>query len=138
MSVEDAFAYMADLMNFLEWEPGVEAIEQVKGSGPEVGAVYDVTIPGFTGPTTLPYTITELEQPTRVVAHAENTLFTAHDVMSVTADGEGAIITFDGTFLLNGMFGWFNPTMEPIFRKVADRAAKGLAEALDGERFGIS
>ena len=29
----EAFAYMADLRNFAEWDPGVKAVRQVEGSG---------------------------------------------------------------------------------------------------------
>lgn len=32
-SVADAFAYMADLRNFAEWDPGVRKVVQVDGDG---------------------------------------------------------------------------------------------------------
>jgi hypothetical protein len=30
---KQAFAYMADLRNFAEWDPGVKTVKQVEGSG---------------------------------------------------------------------------------------------------------
>lgn len=43
---QNVFAYMADLRNFTEWDPGVKAVKQVKGSGGGPGAVFDVTVAG--------------------------------------------------------------------------------------------
>ena len=40
----EAFAYMADLRNFAEWDPGVKAVRQVEGSGGGPDAVFDVTV----------------------------------------------------------------------------------------------
>jgi len=45
-SVDDDFAYMADLRNFAEWDPGVRKVVQVDGNGAGPGAVFDVTLSG--------------------------------------------------------------------------------------------
>ena len=47
MPPAEAFAYMADLTNFAEWDPGVE---QVEGDGAGPGAAFDVEVklPGWT------------------------------------------------------------------------------------------
>ena len=42
----EAFAYMADLRNFAEWDPGVKTVKQVEGSGGGKDAVFDVTVAG--------------------------------------------------------------------------------------------
>ena len=34
MSPESAFAYMADLRNFDEWDPGVSSVTQIDGDAP--------------------------------------------------------------------------------------------------------
>ena len=44
LSAEQAFAYMADLRNFAEWDPGVRRVTQVEGTGGGTGAVFDVTL----------------------------------------------------------------------------------------------
>ncbi|MCH9721067.1 MAG: SRPBCC family protein, partial [Actinomycetia bacterium] len=38
---QEAFAYLADLRNFAEWDPGVKAVKQVEGSGGGPDAVFD-------------------------------------------------------------------------------------------------
>lgn len=30
---DEAFAYMADLRNFAQWDPGVKEVEQIHGAG---------------------------------------------------------------------------------------------------------
>ena len=44
---KEAFAYMADLRNFAEWDPGVNAVRQVQGSGGGPDSVFDVTVAGI-------------------------------------------------------------------------------------------
>ncbi len=46
-SPAEAFAYMANLTNFAEWDPGVTRVEQMKGEGPGQSAEYDVTVKGL-------------------------------------------------------------------------------------------
>ena len=43
-SAADAFAFMADLRNFAEWDPGVSKVVQVEGNGGGRDAVFDVTL----------------------------------------------------------------------------------------------
>ena len=44
MSAAEAFAYMADVTHFAEWDPGVKRVVRVAGGGPGVGATYDLTV----------------------------------------------------------------------------------------------
>ena len=39
-----AFAYMADLRHFAEWDPGVKRAVRVAGEGQGVGTKYDLTV----------------------------------------------------------------------------------------------
>ena len=41
---KQVFAYMADLRNFAEWDPGVKAVKQVQGSGGGKDAVFDLSL----------------------------------------------------------------------------------------------
>ncbi|MFM7063143.1 MAG: SRPBCC family protein, partial [Actinomycetes bacterium] len=43
MSPEDAFAYMADLRHFADWDPGVKRVAQVDGDGAGPDSSFDVT-----------------------------------------------------------------------------------------------
>ena len=44
MPPAEAFAYMADLSHFAEWDPGVDRVEQVAGDGAGPDAAYDVAV----------------------------------------------------------------------------------------------
>ena len=76
MSAEDAFAYMADLENFAEWDPGVSSAVQVAGDGPGLGAAYEVKASGAE----LRYEVIEFEAPNKLVAEANTTFFRSYAV----------------------------------------------------------
>ena len=65
----EAFAYMADLDNFAEWDPGVLHVEQAEGDGPGPGAAFDVTVEGFPTNLVLRYHLVEFEPDERVKPH---------------------------------------------------------------------
>ena len=60
-SPEDAFAYVADLRNFAEWDPGVVAAEQVEGQGIGSDAAYEVTVKNPGRDITLRYRTVEID-----------------------------------------------------------------------------
>jgi hypothetical protein len=131
-SPAEAFAYMADLVHFADWDPGVTRAEQVEGDGPGADAVFDVAVKGLRSP--LRYRTVTYEPPTAVVVRAENRLLTSLDSITVAADGEGSVVTYDAELTLNGPLGLADLLLRPVFGRIADRAAQGLIPALDGER----
>ena len=60
-SPTEAFAYLADLRNVAEWDPGVKRAEQVEGDGAGPGAVFDVTVAGPGRDLTLRYVTVEYD-----------------------------------------------------------------------------
>ncbi|MEI6570253.1 MAG: SRPBCC family protein [Actinomycetes bacterium] len=131
-SPAEAFAYMANLANFAEWDPGVTRVNQSEGEGPGLNAVYDVTIKGL--PTPLRYRTTQFDSPYSIVARAETLLLTSLDTITVEADGTGSIVTYDAKLTLNGPLGLADPILRLTFGRIGDRAAAGLIRVLDGER----
>ncbi|HEU5301172.1 MAG TPA: SRPBCC family protein [Acidimicrobiia bacterium] len=130
----DAFAYMADLRNFAEWDPGVTAVDQTEGDGPGPGAVFAVTVKAFPKPLVLRYRTTSYEPPTSVVADAQSRSLRSLDTITVRADGAGSIVTYDASLTLSGILGLANPLLGLVFSRIGDRAAAGLLRVLDGER----
>lgn len=135
---DEAFAYMADLRNFAEWDPGVKGVEQVAGDGAGPDAAFDVSVstPGRT--ITLRYDIVTYEPPTTVLAVAKNSLLTSRDTITVRPDegGTGSIVTYDAALDFNGVLRLADPLLVLAFRRIGDRAATGLISALQGERVG--
>ena len=134
-SVEEAFAYMADLTNFAQWDPGVRRAEQVTGEVPEVGAEYDVEVNGIGGPLTLRYRLTTHQPPTELVAEATTPLLRSLDRITVEPDdGGGSLVTYDARLTLRGLFGLVDPLLGLAFDRIGAKAERGLIEALEGER----
>lgn len=131
---QEAFAYVADLDNFAEWDPGVRKATQVVGSGPGLGSAYDITVAGIGRDLVLRYEITSYEEPFRAVARAESPLLTSVDEISVEPAPDGSIVTYDAELTLNGLVGAFDPFLRLVFGRIGDRAAAGLIEALQGQR----
>lgn len=130
----EAFTYLADLSHFAEWDPGVERSEQVEGEGPGPDAAFDVDVKAPGRAMTLRYdTIAYDEATTTMTAFAENSLLTSEDTISVTADGDGSIVTYDAVLKLKGVLGVSDPLLRVAFNRIGDRAAAGLAETLEGE-----
>ena len=135
MPPAEAFAYMADLRNFAEWDPGVNRVTQIEGdgSGPESSFDVGVALPGWT--MTLRYdTVAYDADATTMTAFAENALFTSEDTISVVVDGDGSVVTYDAELKLKGLLGLSDPVLALTFNRIGDRAAAGLIEALAGER----
>lgn len=130
----DAFAFMADMRHFADWDPGVERATQVRGEGPGADAAFDLDVKGVVGTLGLRYEISDYEPPRRFVATAITSTLTSRDVISVHADGAGSIVTYEAELLLNGPFRVADPLLGLAFDRIAGRAADGLVRALDGER----
>jgi hypothetical protein len=134
-SAPDAFAYMAHLTNFAEWDPGVVRAEQAVGSGPGPDAEYDVAVKGWFGRTlTLRYRTEAYDAPRRVLVRAASKVLTSIDEITVEGADGGAIVTYDARLELGGVLRLGDPMLGLAFRRIGDRAAAGLIAALDGER----
>jgi hypothetical protein len=123
---------MADLTNFERWDPGVVRAEQVVGTRPGPDAAFDVTAKGMRKP--LRYVTNEYDAPTRLVVQARSRLLTSLDEITVEPDGSGSVVTYDAQLTLNGPLALLDKLAAGGFHRIADRAAAGLVDALDGTR----
>lgn len=130
----DAFAFMSDLRNFEDWDPGVQQARQVVGDGGGPDAAFDVVVDAPGKGLTLRYVTTEYDAPRRVVVRAESKLFTSLDRIDVVEDGTGSRVTYDAELTLNGPLGLFDVVLKPIFGRIGGRADSGLQRALDGTK----
>lgn len=131
-SAAEAFAYMADLRNFAEWDPGVRKVQQVEGDGAGPSSVFDVTVKGPGRDLVLRYRTVGFDAPDQILVVARSRVFTSTDRVSVVADGEGSIVTYDADLALNGPLRLFDPVLRLSFGRIGDRAAAGLRRALAG------
>lgn len=129
----DVFAYLADLRNFAEWDPGVKAVTQVEGSGGGMDAVFDVTVDGPGPDLTLRYRTEEHDAPRNLLVVARSLIFTSIDRVTVDPDGTGSVVTYDADLRLNGILGIGDLGLRLMFGRIGDRAAAGLRRALGGQ-----
>lgn len=130
---EVAFAYMADLTNFAEWDPGVRSAEQVVGTGAGPDGEFDVTVAGV-GPapsTTLRYRTVDFDPPREVRVVARSPVLTSEDRITVQPDGDGCLVTYDADLRLAGPLRLADPLLAAAFRRIGDRAAAGLRHRLE-------
>lgn len=125
-----AFAYMADLRNFAEWDPGVKAVEQVEGSGGGADSVFDVTVAGPVLDLTLRYETEEYDAPRNLLVVARSLVFTSIDRITVEPDGTGSVVTYDADLRLNGPLRIGDLGLRLVFDRIGDRAAAGLRRVL--------
>jgi carbon monoxide dehydrogenase subunit G len=132
-SPEEAFAYMADLRNFAQWDPGVRRVTQVQGEGGGAGAVFDVTL-ATKRENTLRYRTAVFDPPRAVVVIAKTSVLTSEDRITIDADPAGTIVTYDADLRLNGPLRLGDPLLRAVFKRIADRATAGLRQALDAKQ----
>lgn len=131
LSAAQAFAYLADVTRFAEWDPGVKRAIRVAGDGPGVGTAYDLTVKA--GATTvMRYEVREYDAPRRLLLVARTRLLTSVDEVRVEPAEHGAVVTYDAKLTLRGPLRLFDPLLARAFRRLGDRAAAGLRKALKG------
>jgi hypothetical protein len=131
LSAEAAFAYMCDLRNFAEWDRGIKKVEQVKGDGPGLGAVCDITVRGAGGrDDVLRYETLEFEVPRTILVKGRNNKFTSIDRVTVTPTATGCDVTYDAILTANGIYFFMNFALGRVFQKVGDAAVAGLRKKI--------
>ena len=133
MTPQEAFAYMADLGNFVEWDPGVKAVRQVEGSGGGPDAVFDVTVVAPGPDLTLRYVTEEHDAPHNLLVVACSSVFTSIDRITVEPDGTGSLVTYDADLRLNGVLRVGDLGLRLVFGQIGNRAAAGLRRVLGAQ-----
>jgi len=129
---EDAFDYLADFANAQEWDPGVVEGENLTGRPLGQGSRFRL-VSRFAGRRVpLEYRITTFERPGRVVFQADQAAVRSTDEIRFEAGGTGTLVTYEADLGLKGPLGrLLDPLLAVAFRRIGDRAAAGLREALN-------
>jgi hypothetical protein len=127
MSAEKAFAYMADLRRFAEWDPGVRRVVQVEGEGGGPEAVFDLTVATLGPDLTLRYETTEYDAPRSFRVVAKSAWFTSDDRIRVETKRGKTIVTYDAELRLNGLLGLFDPGLRLVFGWTATARRRACA-----------
>lgn len=129
-SPETVFAYLADLTNFQEWDPGTKKAVQTEGDRPGFGAEYQLSV----GLISMHYTITEFDAPKQVTARGTHPLVQSTDSMTVEPIPTGTRVTYRAELTPAGPLKPLNPLFDRMFQRMGDDAAAGLARAINGRQ----
>ena len=131
-SPEAAFAYMADVRNFADWDPGTRRSVLAVGEGPGLGAAYDLDLKLGFATLTWRYEVIVWDPPRRVVLRAERGTLTSVDEIRVAATATGATVTYDTTLTLHGIARLSEPLLAIALQRIGKRGADGLRDTLQG------
>ena len=129
MSINDAFAYLADFANAEEWDPGVATAERI-GAEVGVGTRYRLGVRQGDRVAPMEYRITIFEPPRRVVLVGSGSRVKATDEIRFEANAAGTIVDYTADIRLTGILRLAQPFMGGIFRKIAEDASDGIARTL--------
>lgn len=128
LSPKQVFDYVADLRNIERWDPGVSSSTIRSGLEPGVGTSYAVTAGG----TDLVYRTLSFDRPKRTVLEARTATLRSYDVITVAPDESGSTVIYNATLELTGPLRVFDPLLGLLFKRIGDKAAGGLEDALLG------
>jgi hypothetical protein len=81
---------------------------------------------------TLRYKTTEYSAPDSLKLVARSTFINSFDTIEVTGTPSGCDVSYDAIVELNGPLRLTDPVFGLIFKRIGDRAAVGMAKALNG------
>lgn len=132
-TVEEAFDYLADFGNASKWDENTLSSDCLGDDPYRAGARYRV-VTDFGGRTlTLTYETIEFDRPDRVVFRSDAGISKIQDTITFHEDGEGSRVDYEADISLKGPARLLDPVFTLIFKRVGDRAAEGLREALGAE-----
>lgn len=133
-SPAEAFAYMADMRNFVDWDPGVRRAELVAGDGPGPDAEYLLAVKGFVGGLEMRYRTLDHQPDSRILLRADTRTLASVDEIVVSPVPSGCTVTYDAELTLKGPLGLLDPALGLAFKGIGDRAAAGMRRVLGARR----
>ncbi len=127
----EAFAYMADFANALEWDPSVTAAERTD-DGPLGASSTFHLVARFGGRSVeLDYAIEAYEPPRRVVLEARRPSFVSRDTITVEPAEGGSSVLYDARLDFQGPARFLDFVFQRLFDRTGEKAAAGMRAALD-------
>ena len=133
LSIEEAFAYVADFTNAAEWDPGVADAERLD-EGP-IGRGSRFSLGVRLGPRVVPmeYSISDFDLPNRVVLVGSGSGISAVDEIRFDRLTSGTRIDYTADIRLGGLLRIVEPFLGRAFAKVGRNAADGMQRTLDAK-----
>lgn len=127
-SLEEAFDYVVDLRNLLEWDPGVSVANLTSEEPIKQGSTFHVSANGAN----IDYEMEIYNRPSNFTFCGKTRFFLSLDKISFEEENGKNIVTYLARLDLNGPAGIFDKFLAKKFKGICDAAGEGLAKALDG------
>jgi len=131
LSPAEAFAYMADFSNALEWDPSV--VEATRATTDPVGAGSSFDLVVEFGGRKLPmqYEMVSYDEPRSFVVESQKPSFTSRDTVTVSPAAAGSTVHYDAVLEFKGAGRLLDPVMQLLFNRTGAKAAAGMRAALN-------
>ena len=124
------FAYLADFTTTTQWDPGTIETTRISGGG-GIGTQYR-NVSRFAGrESELIYRVEDVTAGRMISLRGENSAVVAHDRITVIPTHGATRVTYRAQFEFRGALRWCTFLLRPAVRRLVDRAADGLQQALD-------
>ncbi len=124
------FAYLADFAHAGQWDPSVVEARRVDEGPAGTGSRFALVVSFAGRRVPLEYVITEADAPRRVVLRAENRFFRSADTITVSPRTGGSRVTYDARLTPKGALWLLAWPLALTFRRVGERARRGLVRSL--------
>ena len=131
LSGSEAFAYMADFSNALQWDPSVVEASRSSDGVVGKGSTFDLVVKFGGRRLPMRYGIVSYDEPQLVVLQAEQPSFISRDTITVVAADGGSTVHYDALLEFKGPARMLGPLMQVIFKRTGDKAAAGMRSALN-------
>jgi Polyketide cyclase / dehydrase and lipid transport len=130
LSPPEAFAYMADFSNAVEWDPSVVKALRASDAPVGLGSTFDLVV--MFGGRKLPmrYEIVSFEEPRLVVIEARKPSFTSRDTITVSPAGDGSTVHYDAVLELRGPGRMLDRVLQVLFDRTGAKASAGMRAVL--------
>ncbi|MBM3940048.1 MAG: hypothetical protein FJ318_03980 [SAR202 cluster bacterium] len=131
MTGPDAFAYMSDFTNSVDWDPNVISARRATDGDIGLGTAFDLVSKFAWSRVPLRYVVTAYDAPRRVALTAQKSTFDGIDTITVARDNGRTVVTYDARLVFKGIARVMEPFVGIVFRRVARSAAEGLQRVLN-------
>ncbi|MHB8959263.1 MAG: SRPBCC family protein [Candidatus Limnocylindrales bacterium] len=131
LSIDDAFAFVADFANAVAWDPGVASAERIDAGALGVGARYRLGVRMGGRVAAMEYVVTVFEPLRRVVLAGTGSGVEALDEIVFEATPTGTRIDYTADIRLRGVMRLAAPFAGGALARIGRDARDGMQRALD-------
>jgi carbon monoxide dehydrogenase subunit G len=128
----DAFAYLADFTNAVQWDPGTVESTRADDGPLGVGARFRVVVAFFGRRIPLEYVIEQYEPDRRLVLGVSGKSVTGRDTITITPSGTGSTIGYEADLNLKGAMRVLDKGLQVTFTNIGNKASDSLKKSLGG------